>query len=47
MDFAIYCQNYPFNNFFHTLFQAWVARCSPNQNLGRVKKNLGTVALKG
>jgi len=34
-------KNHPYYHFFHMLFQAWVAWCSPNQNLGRAQKKLG------
>ena len=27
------------------LFEAWVARCSPNSDLGRAQKSLGTADL--
>jgi len=31
--------------FFHTLFEVWVARCSPNSDLGRAQKSLGSKRL--
>jgi len=31
--------------FHHTLFETWVARCSPNSDLGRSHKRLGTAGL--
>ena len=32
--------------FFHTLFEAWVARCSPNSGLRRPQKSLASKRLK-
>jgi len=40
-------KNLPHNHyFFHTVFEAWVARCSPNSDLGRPQKCSGTAVLK-
>jgi len=46
-NLATCCKNHPhFQYFFHTLFEAWVARCSPNSDLGRAQKCLVSKRLK-
>jgi len=46
-NLATCCQNHPHLQYlFHSFFEAWVARCSPNSDLGRAQKSLGGKRLK-
>ena len=43
MNLAADCQTSSMQQlFFLSLFEAWVARCSPNSVFGRAQKSLGT-----
>jgi len=45
-NLAIYCQKSSIQSTFlsclHTLFEAWVARCSPNSEFSHARKSFGT-----
>jgi len=44
-NLATYCQKSPIQSTFlscsHTLFEAWVARCSPNSDFSQSRKSFG------